>query len=157
MALLCSTVTALQAQQITTFILVRHAEKLMNSGDDPALSAEGNARARRLQLLLEKTAVDAIYTTPYKRTRSTVELLALAKGVTLREYQPQKPAAIDEMLTTYAGKTVLVCGHSNTVPEIANWLTGTNQFTAFDDADYGNLLVISVLTKGNARVTWLRY
>jgi broad specificity phosphatase PhoE len=157
MGVLCSSVTALHAQQITTFILVRHAEKRMDDGKDPALSTEGNARARRLQSLLEKTAIDAIYTTPYKRTRSTVEPLAQAKGVTVREYEPQKRAAIEEMLTSFGGKTILVSGHSNTIPEIANWLTGSAQFADFDDADYGNLMVVSVLTLGNARVTWLRF
>src|SRR4051812_24667993 len=87
---LCGGVTALQAQQITTFILVRHAEKMADAGKDPALSSEGNARTKRLVSLLEKTTIDAIYTTPYKRTRSTVEPLAQAKRLTIREYEPQK-------------------------------------------------------------------
>jgi broad specificity phosphatase PhoE len=144
-------------QQITTFILIRHAEKLAEGGNDPFLSPEGNARAKRLQALLEKTELDAIYTTPYKRTRGTVEPVAHAKGLIIREYEPQKPTAIEEMLHTHAGKTILVSGHSNTIPEIANWLTGSEKFTTFNEDDYGNVMVVCVLTKGQAVVTWLRY
>jgi 2,3-bisphosphoglycerate-dependent phosphoglycerate mutase len=153
-------VTTLQgnAQQLTTFILVRHAEKVMDGSKDPALTEEGNARARRLQLLLDKSSVDAVYTTPYKRTRATVEPLAMAKGVAVSEYEPQKESAIDEMLKQHEGKTILVSGHSNTIPEIANWLTGSKEYTDFDESDYGNLMIVSVLKKGSVtNVTWLRY
>ena len=146
-----------RAQQVTTFILVRHAEKAQDGSKDPELSEEGNARSKRLLALLDKTAIDAVYTTPYKRTRATIQPLAQAKGLTIREYEPQREAAIDAMLKEYAGKTVLVSGHSNTIPEIANWLTASKQFKDFDDADYGNLIIVSFVAKGNAHVTWLRY
>lgn len=67
-------------QPVTTFILVRHAEKDMTqSTPDPDLSAEGHARARRLALLFEKTEIAAVYSTPFKRTRQTVEPLAAGK------------------------------------------------------------------------------
>jgi 2,3-bisphosphoglycerate-dependent phosphoglycerate mutase len=147
-----------KAQQITTFILVRHAEKVMDGSKDPALTEEGNARAGRLQLLLTKSSVDAVYSTPYKRTRATVEQVALAKGVAIRDYEPQKEAAIDEMLKQHEGKTILVSGHSNTIPEIANWLTGSKEYSDFDESDYSNLMIVSVLKKGSVtNVTWLRY
>jgi broad specificity phosphatase PhoE len=147
-----------QAQQITTFILVRHAEKVMDGSKDPLLTEQGIERAGRLQALLEKASIDAIYTTPFRRTHATVEPLAQAKGINVREYEGQKEAAIDDMLKQHAGKTVLVIGHSNTIPEIANWLTGSKQYSDFDDSDYGNVLIISVIKKGSmASVTWLRY
>ncbi|HTF22132.1 MAG TPA: phosphoglycerate mutase family protein [Chryseolinea sp.] len=155
---LCVAALQGEAQQITTFILVRHAEKVMDKSKDPVLTEQGNARARRLQALLEKVSIDAIYTTPYKRTRTTVEPLAQARGLALREYEPEKEAAIDEILLQHAGKTILVSGHSNTIPEIANWLTGSKQYSEFDDTDYGNLMIVSVVQKGSvATVTWLRY
>jgi broad specificity phosphatase PhoE len=156
--MLCAATLQGRAQQITTFILVRHAEKVMDGSKDPALTEEGKARAGRLQSLLEKSPVDAVYTTPYKRTRATVEPLALARGVTIREYEPQKEPAIDEMLKQHEGKTILVSGHSNTIPEIANWLTGSKEYSEFDESDYGNLLIVSVVKKGSVtKITWLRY
>lgn len=155
---MCVTAWGCRAQQITTFILVRHAEKVIDDSKDPVLSEAGNARAIRLLVLLERASVDAIYTTPYKRTRATVEPLAQAKGVAIHEYEPQKEAAIDELLTAHAGKTIVLCGHSNTIPEIANWLTGSKQYHEFDESDFGNLMIVSVIKKGSvANVTWLRY
>lgn len=156
----CLSVVALQAQaqQVTTFILVRHAEKAQDGSKDPSLSEEGNARAKRLDDLLNRTNIDAIYTTAYKRTRSTVEPIAQTKGVSILEYEPQRESAIDAMLKDHAGKTILVTGHSNTIPEIANWLTGTKQFKDFEDTDYGNVIIVSLVSKGTgAKVTWLRY
>jgi len=144
-------------QQLTTFILVRHAEKVTDKSKDPALTSEGNDRAIRLATILEKTTLDAIYTTPYHRTRSTVEPVAKQKGVPVVEYEPQKESVIDGMLAAHAGKTILVSGHSNTIPEIANWLTGSQTFTEFDENDFGNLIIVTVITKGNSKVTWLRY
>ena len=156
--MLCAAALQGKAQQITTFILVRHAEKVMDGSKDPALAEEGKARAGRLQLFLAKTVVDAVYTTPYKRTRATVEPVALAKGVAIHEYEPQKEGAIDEMLQQHEGKTILVSGHSNTIPEIANWLTGSKEYSEFSESDYSNLMIVSVAKKGSVtKVTWLRY
>jgi len=158
LAMFSAIAVQVSAQQITTFILLRHAEKVRDGSKDPALTTEGKARAMRLSALLDKTSVDVVYTTHYQRTRATVEPLAKSKALDIREYEPSQEAVIDEMLSRHQGKTILVCGHSDTIPEIANWLTGSQQFQEFDDADFGNLFVISLVSKGSAaKVTWLRY
>lgn len=149
--------SAVQAQEITTFILVRHAEKVLDGDKDPSLTEEGIQRALRLKELLAKTSINAIYSTRYKRTRGTVQPLATSVGLSVREYEPRSEEAIAGMLKEHAGKTVLVCGHSDTVPQIANWLTGTTDYQEFDETDYGNVIIISVAGKGPASVTWLRY
>lgn len=117
-----STMVCAQEETLTTFILVRHAEKegenKMSSGTkDPKLSAEGVKRAEKLSALLSKTQIDAIYSTPFIRTRSTVEPLARSKSLVVLEYEPNKPEAIDKMVAAYKGKTIVVCGHSNTIPK----------------------------------------
>jgi hypothetical protein len=71
------------AQTITTFILVRHAEKVMESGSDPELKPEGVKRAESFVGLFTKSSIDAIYSTNYKRTRNTVTPLANAKSLTV--------------------------------------------------------------------------
>lgn len=150
-------------QSVTTFILVRHAEKMvdggaMGDGKDPALSEEGKQRALRLATLLRETKVDAIYSTNYKRTRNTVAPLADAKGLSVETYVAKKEEAIDEMLKKFPGGTIVVCGHSNTTPWVANYLTGKNDLKDFDDSDYDNVLVVDVLEKGKvAKVVWLNY
>lgn len=146
------------AQTITTVILVRHAEKGTDDPKDPELSDAGKQRAQRLVQVLKEIKVDAIFSTPYKRTRNTVSPLAEAKGISVLNYDPSKKEEIDQLLQKFSGGTIVVAGHSNTVPGLANYLTGKTEFQNFDDSDYDNLLIVSVVEKGkNAKVVWLTY
>jgi 2,3-bisphosphoglycerate-dependent phosphoglycerate mutase len=148
-----------QESVITTFILVRHAEKdLTQSTNDPDLSADGKNRATRLNDLLRKTDVTAIYSTPYKRTQQTVAAVATEKGLTINTYQANKMEEIDNLIRQHAGGTILLSGHSNTTPAVLNYLTGEEKYKIFDDSDYGNVIIVSLTTRGkNVKVTWLRY
>ena len=74
----------------TTFIIVRHAEKA-DMRNDPDLSADGKARAEELRRALSDVPVDAIYATPYRRTRQTVSPLAAEKQIVVTEYPAAKP------------------------------------------------------------------
>lgn len=143
---------------ITTFILVRHAEKANDGSKDPELSEAGKHRAEALATLLSKSTVAAIYSTAFKRTRQTMMPLAQQKVMAVMDYDPSAIASsIEKMLTAHTGKTIVVCGHSNTIPAMLNYLTGTNDYKNFDDGDYGNLVIISVTSVGHASVTWLTY
>ncbi len=147
-----------QSEKITTFILVRHAEKTSDGTNDPELKPEGAKRAEAFAALFAKTEITAIYSTNYKRTRSTVTPLANAKGLTVETYAVMKVAELQGLLTKHEGGTIVIAGHSNTIPEIANSLIGEKKFEQFADDDYGNILVISVTSIGkNAKVTWLRF
>jgi 2,3-bisphosphoglycerate-dependent phosphoglycerate mutase len=128
----------------TTFILVRHAEKESGAAD-PMLSKEGEARAQSLVRLLDKQKVDAIYSTNFNRTKNTVKPLADAKGISVQIYE--KDPDVGKM-----SGTVVICGHSNTIPALANKLLGKEQFKTFEDSDYGNILIIH-----EGSVTLLRY
>jgi broad specificity phosphatase PhoE len=156
LALLIGT-SALYAQTVTTFVLVRHAEKASDGSKDPELAPEGVARAQALQQMLRLATVKAVYSTPYKRTQNTVAPLAAEKNLTIQFYQSIKAEQVDQMLKDYAGGTVVICGHSNTIPALANLLTGTDAYKDWKDGDYDNLLVISVVERGKATVTWLTY
>lgn len=147
-----------QAQQVTTFILVRHAEKKSDGSKDPELTEAGLIRAKLLGSILRDTQINAVYSTPFKRTQETVEPLAASKGLTIKTYAPLKSEQIDEMLKTYPGGTILISGHSNTIPWTANYLLGKDEFRDFDDADYDNILIVDVTEKGKiAKATWLSY
>lgn len=144
--------------QTTTFILVRHAEKESDGSKDPELKAEGKLRAEKFAALVSKTNIDAIYSTDYKRTRNTVTPLATAKQLSVNTYSSMKVADLEALLTKHRGGTIVLAGHSNTVPEIANALVGEKKFAQFSDDDYGNVLVISVSSVGkDAKVVWLTY
>jgi 2,3-bisphosphoglycerate-dependent phosphoglycerate mutase len=147
-----------QKQTITTFILVRHAEKANDGTQDPPLTEEGQQRSERLASLLAAAKIDAVYATNYKRTRLTVEPVAKKSGLAVTQYEAFKVEELEKMLKTHAGGTILVSGHSNNIPWIANVLTGKEEYKDFSDADYGNILIVSVVEKGKtAKVTWLRY
>ena len=108
--------------------------------------------------MLKKTQVDAIYSTAYKRTRNTVSPLATAKGLPMSDYEAFKTGEIDQMLKKNAGGTVVISGHSNNIPWIANYLSGKESYKDFEDSDYENLLIVTVVEKGkNANVVWLSY
>jgi 2,3-bisphosphoglycerate-dependent phosphoglycerate mutase len=148
-----------QETKITTFILVRHAEKNLNqSGNDPELSEDGKARTARLTALFQNAQIDAVYSTEFKRTRQTVEALAQSRSLAVTSYQPMVKDDFDLMLKKHQGQTVLVSGHSNTIPHLINYLVGEDKYKSFADDDYGNLVIVSVTERGkNAKVTWLRF
>ncbi|HMB97845.1 MAG TPA: histidine phosphatase family protein, partial [Balneolaceae bacterium] len=66
---------AQQNSDITTFVLVRHAEKVDDSAD-PDLSPEGYQRAERLTEMLRNITFDNIYSSDRIRTRETVRKIA---------------------------------------------------------------------------------
>jgi 2,3-bisphosphoglycerate-dependent phosphoglycerate mutase len=153
------TASAAYAQQtITTFIVVRHAEKSMTeSTSDPSLAPEGTERANKLAVLLKEVNVSAIYSTNYKRTKSTVTPIAEAKSIAIQDYKSLKEAELDEIIKKYPGGTIVIAGHSNTVPGIVNLLIGKEQYKNLDDSNYGSLFIVSVTERGKASVTLLTY
>lgn len=146
------------AQQPTTFILVRHAEKADDGTQDPDLAEVGKKRVQALLNILAETPITAVYSTPYKRTKNTVAPVAEAKGISLQQYQPFKVEQVDALIKQHAGGIVLIGGHSNDLPWIANLVTGTEKYKTWDDKDYDNILIVTVFERGKtATVTWLSY
>ncbi|HEU5289973.1 MAG TPA: phosphoglycerate mutase family protein [Cyclobacteriaceae bacterium] len=154
-----STISFAQEKTITTFILVRHAEKdLTQSTNDPDLSIEGKSRATRLSELFKKADIAAVYSTPFKRTQQTVAPLALQHSLNVVSYQAMVKEDVDLMLQKHGGQTVVVSGHSNTIPNLINYLIGEDKYKNFSDEDYGNIVIVSVTERGkNAKVVWMRY
>jgi 2,3-bisphosphoglycerate-dependent phosphoglycerate mutase len=145
--------------QVTTFILVRHAEKdLTQSTPDPDLSAEGKVRAEKLKVLLKDAKVSALYSTNYKRTKDTIRPLANSNGLDINTYEPLKKDAIDKMIADNAGGTIVVSGHSNTIPWTANYLLGKEEFATMTDTDYDNIYIITITAdRAEAKAVHLRY
>ena len=132
-ALMTAPLTPVRAQQkapATTVILVRHAEKAVEPGPDPALSAAGEARARALADALRGARVAAVLTTPYRRTNATGAPLATANGlapipVPVSGGVPAYAKSVADMIRSqYAGRTVVVVGHSNTLAAVIAALGG---------------------------------
>ena len=147
----------------TTIVVVRHAERSTDDPRDPSLSPAGQDRARALSAVLSDARVTDIYTTQYKRTRQTAEPYAQQSGITIVE-RPISAAnsatyARDlarEILTRSAGRSVLVVGHSNTVPDIVGALSGT-AIPAMTEAEYDHIFVVVIPASGSPRVMQLRF
>jgi broad specificity phosphatase PhoE len=125
----------------TIVYAVRHAEKGGVSGDkDPPLGAAGAARARTLAQVLRDVRFDAIYVSPYRRTQQTAAPVAQAQSLTPVVLPPDTVAA--HILKHDAGKTILVVGHSNTVPKTLAGL-GARDSIAVADTQYDNLFILT--------------
>ncbi|QMW02922.1 histidine phosphatase family protein [Spirosoma foliorum] len=125
----------------TTVYIVRHGEKV-NETDTTNLSPAGYARAAALAERLGNQPIDSIFSTPYRRTRQTVQPLAQRLGVPVIDYPAKPTEAIVNRVGTSKGKTVLVVGHSNTILEIARGLGAQPTMTRIESGDFDNLLQV---------------
>lgn len=144
-------------EKLTTFVLIRHAEKADDGTRNPGLTAEGEARAERLMELFKNADIAAIYSTPYKRTQSTVAPLAKAVSLEVKDYTPRGTGFINEIMKDHAGGTIIVSGHSNTTPFVANALLGNKQFAQLDESEYNKIFVVTISEVGKGTVTMLNY
>ena len=142
---------------ITTLFLVRHAEKAGNVLDDPSLTSAGAARADELAYILKHVKLDAIYSTPFERTKRTVLPTAKEKGLEVKLYKPNDKDFLKTVLQAFPGGTVLIVGHSNTIPRLANELVGQSDFNDLDDATYDSLFIASVPAVGKPVVLRMRF
>lgn len=104
--------------QDTVVIFLRHAEKT-HRGDAAELSAAGRRRAAALPLDLLPYRPMALFASDRRRTQQTLEPLAARLGLPLQIYARGQEAALGLRLRLfYEGKTVLVCGHSDTLGDL---------------------------------------
>ena len=144
----------------TVVLLVRHAEKADQPAQDPPLTIEGRARAEALALVARDAGVAAIITTQFARTRETAAPVAKTTGVTLEVVSAggggQHAQAVASAARKHAGKTVLVVGHSNTIPAIVGAL-GAPRPPDLCDAEYDALFVVVIGDEGAPRLVKSRY
>ena len=142
MALVATSAVGAFAQ--TTVILVRHAEKAAEPAEDPPLTSAGEARARDLWLAVKDAGVSAVITTQYARTRATAAPTATATHLTPEIVRAGETHVRDvaDAVRKHVGHTVLVVGHSNTLPAIVEAL-GAVRPPPICDAEYDNLYVVT--------------
>jgi 2,3-bisphosphoglycerate-dependent phosphoglycerate mutase len=70
---------------MTSFILIRHAESPWSDDDNRPLSAAGLTAAESLPERLAAFSIDAIYSSPYRRSMQTVVPLAGRRGLEVCE------------------------------------------------------------------------
>lgn len=152
----------------TIVVVVRHGEKeaadaaAQRLESDPELSAAGRARAQALAGLVADARVGAVYATQYRRTQQTAEPTAQRFGLKVQLYSasrnlvPDAAALAAEIRAQHRGESVVVVGHSNTVPSIVEALSG-HPVEEIDEAVYDNAFVVVLPASGPARLYRMRY
>lgn len=142
----------------TTFYVVRHAEKIVSKTNrDPELSEAGKSRAETLSRTLRSAKVDVCLSTKYKRTSLTLAPTAKRFGGKVEVYAAGKERGLTKKwLKDYSGKTVLIAGHSNTVPAILTGL-GVTEKLKLEDHHYDNLFMVKIAKDGKVSFTHLHY
>lgn len=136
-------------------VLVRHAEKAEAPAGDVTLNDAGQARAEELAIALAEARVDTIITTQFRRTRDTAAPLARSLKVTPVVVQAGSETAAHAKAVARAvldgGRSVLVVGHSNTVPAIIGALGGP-AMAELCEAEYANLFTLVLVPGQPARL-----
>lgn len=119
------------------FVVVRHAEKLDDGTRDPELSADGRTRAGMIAERLRRMPLESAWASQYRRTLQTAEPATRAHRIPIVRYDAgEAPRALaDRLRAARAGGTILVVGHSNTVPELIAALC-VCAVAPLDESDY---------------------
>jgi broad specificity phosphatase PhoE len=146
----------------TAIVVVRHAEKVMDGGADPALTDEGQARAARLARMFGDPRlndhIDAIYVSPALRNRLTAAPLAAQLGLAPEIASQDDPRAFARrVLREHRGDKILIVGHADTIPALVEALSGAKDIPPIGAAEYGTMYVISVPRVGRANVLSVTY
>lgn len=139
--LIMQTVSA-QNPATTTLYLIRHAEK-SDLTSNPELSEAGIKRAKNWATYFENISIDLFYTTMYKRTQQTCSAIAVTKQKDILFYKPDA-MNLQKVIAENQGKTLLIVGHSNTIPNYINKLLGTAKYEDMPESEFGNLYLITV-------------
>ena len=151
-----------ESQATTTIIFVRHAEKELTPPDDPGLSEAGQRRVAELTRQLRDAdvvaGIDAIYSTPFRRTQETAQPIADALDLPINTYDPaDTEAVLERILKEHKGKIILVVGHSNTVPVLIANLGASKKVPPIQEDEYDNIYLISIPWFGKTKTIRLRF
>jgi len=143
-----SLLTATTAMAQTVYI-VRHAEKADQSAD-AGLSEAGQARAAVLSQSLSDAHPGLILVTPLQRTRLTAQPTADYHSVTAEAVpfdggaEAHIAAIVARVRAQPADGTVLIVGHSNTVPLIARAL-GYAEAADMPECEYDRMTMLHLM------------
>jgi broad specificity phosphatase PhoE len=130
--------------------------------DDPGLSEAGQRRVAELTRQLRDAdvvaGIDAIYSTPLRRTQETAQPIADALDLAINTYDPSDTEAVlDRILKDHKGKIILVVAHSNTVPVLIANLGASKKVPPIQEDEYDNIYIISIPWFGKTKTIRLRF
>lgn len=126
----------------TQYYFIRHAEKA-DSSKNPDLSEKGLERAQEWKALFSEINFDAVYSTDFKRTLQTINPIVSENGKLLKTYNPQL-VDIETFKKETMGKTILIIGHSNTIPKMVNQIIKENKYGDIAENQFSNLYIVTL-------------
>ena len=159
--LLAAAFVSYRSATTTTIVLVRHAERVTGTIEDPPLAPEGVRHAERLaQMFGEVKAgngLDAIYVSDTKRSQQTAAPLLSRLGVAPVVYPAgDVDGTVRKVLRDHRGGRALIVGHRNTIPALIQKLSGQT-VPAIPEDEYDDLYVVTVPSFGRSSVLRLKY
>ena len=141
------------AQEVTTYYFIRHAEKLRVDKTDrnPNLNSKGFKRAEAWKEVFSNISFDAIYSTDYNRTMLTAKPTADSKNLPILMYNPRDMYSKTFQNQT-KGKTILVVGHSNTTNVFANKVLGFDKYEEIKDNNNSNLYIVTIMNGNSSSI-----
>ena len=108
---------------------------------NPHLNEKGIERSLLWNGYFENKEVNSIYSTNYNRTIETVLPVSLAKGIKPIIYSASN-INYESFLKKEKGNTVIVVGHSNTIPGFVNKLIEDDYYKQINDTVNSNLYIV---------------
>ena len=142
-------------EEITTYYLIRHAEKDRSDANNsnPSLTIKGEQRAQNWAEYFKSIPIDAVYSTKYYRTVETATPTAKTKKLDVLFYDPRN--MYDSIFQKDTkGKSILIVGHSNTTPVFVNKILGEKKYEFMDDNDNSSLFIVTL--KGNEKTSSIK-
>jgi phosphohistidine phosphatase SixA len=136
----------------STYYIVRHAEKRLNEGDNPALTQQGMKRAEDLNTYFGNNKPNKIFVSTFLRTQLTAAPTATAAGVSAVIIKQNNTDSLNFFilgLSLLDKKKVLVVSHTDAIPKIIKGLCNTD-INPIAENDYDNLYIIRL--RKNKRV-----
>lgn len=127
-----------QANEFTLYF-ARHAQKEA-APSNPGLNKQGQRSAQQLADIFEYAGIKAVFSTDFNRTRQTASPLAERLDLQVETYPTGENEAFVRRLLDNQ-KTVLVVGHSNTVPELVRLAGG--QAPDLSERHYGDIFQLT--------------
>ena len=133
----------LQVDDCVEVYLIRHAEKDRSDplNKNPHLNEKGIERSLLWNGYFENKEVNSIYSTNYNRTIETVLPVSIAKGIKPIIYSASN-INYESFLKKEKGNTVIVVGHSNTIPGFVNKLIEDDYYKQINDTVNSNLYIV---------------
>jgi 2,3-bisphosphoglycerate-dependent phosphoglycerate mutase len=147
------------APDAVTYIIVRHGEKDLTQQEDPHLTAEGQARAKKIAALVKDLPIYRVcYTSNMKRTLETAEP-TIQQFHCLTE-QFSKTAVLPffmSSLEVHKGRCILIVANTNTIPMMLNVFKTGKHFDDIDEKEYDNIFVVTARNTSDATIRQLKY